>query len=106
MALEIVNWDRQEEKFVIRAYADRTPGSYYLYEATGEDLTRLSEVSPWINPEEMAEMRHISYQTGDGLTIHGYLTLTRGRVGKNLTVIINTNGGPWTGAKKQVVTEV
>src|SRR3546814_12239540 len=30
MALEIVNWDRQEEKFVIRAYADRNHGSYYL----------------------------------------------------------------------------
>src|SRR3546814_934614 len=106
MALEIVNWDRQDEKFVIRAYADRTPGSYYLYDATGEDLTRLSEVSPWINPEEMAEMRPISYQTGDGLTIHGYLTLPRGSDGKNLPVIITPHGGPWTRDKWQFDPEV
>src|SRR5690606_14367335 len=95
-ALDIVNWDREEEKFIIHAFADRTPGSYYLYEAAEDDLVRLSEVAPWINPDEMAEMKPISYQTGDGLTIHGHLTLPRRSGSRNLPVIINLLGGSWT----------
>src|SRR3546814_19597569 len=54
----------------------------------------------------MAEMRPISYQTGDGLTIHGYLTRPRGSDGKNLPVIINPHGGPWTRDKWQFDPEV
>lgn len=94
--VDIVNWDREEDKFIVRTYADRSPGTYYLYEANGDDLTKLGDVSPWIDPREMAGMKPISYKTDDGLTIHGYLTLPRGREPVNLPVIINPHGGPWT----------
>lgn len=96
LEVKIVNWDRNEDKFIVRAYSDRSPGIYYLYEAGADDLTKLSEVSPWINPREMAEMKPISYQTSDGLTIHGYLTLPKGSEGTQLPVVINPHGGPWT----------
>ena len=43
----------------------------------------------------MAEMKPISYKSRDGLTIHGYLTLPKGRKPENLPVIINPHGGPW-----------
>ncbi|QEC51280.1 S9 family peptidase [Anseongella ginsenosidimutans] len=96
LEIDIVNWNRNEDKFIVRTYSDRSPGSYYLYEAAGDDLRKLSEVSPWIDPRDMAEMKPVSYKTGDGLTIHGYLTLPKGSEGVNLPVIINPHGGPWT----------
>lgn len=40
-------------------------------------------------------MKPISYQSRDGLTIHGYLTLPKGREAKSLPVVINPHGGPW-----------
>jgi dipeptidyl aminopeptidase/acylaminoacyl peptidase len=41
-------------------------------------------------------MKPISYTSRDGLTIHGYLTLPKGKPAKNLPVIVNPHGGPWT----------
>src|SRR3546814_20908051 len=43
----------------------------------------------------MAPVQAISYQSRDGLTIHGYLTLPVGEAKKNLPCIINPHGGPW-----------
>tara|TARA_B100000676_G_scaffold127101_1_gene126223 strand:+ start:1 stop:777 length:777 start_codon:yes stop_codon:yes gene_type:complete len=40
-------------------------------------------------------MLPIKYTARDGLTIHGYLTLPKGKEHKNLPVIINPHGGPW-----------
>lgn len=95
MEVKLVNWNRDEDKFIARAYSDRSPGIYYLYDVEKDNLTELGEVSPWIDPREMAEMKPISYVTRDGLTIHGYLTLPRGSDGANLPVVINPHGGPW-----------
>jgi dipeptidyl aminopeptidase/acylaminoacyl peptidase len=44
----------------------------------------------------MATMKPIKYQSRDGLTIHGYLTLPKGMEdAKNLPVVVNVHGGPW-----------
>ncbi len=40
-------------------------------------------------------MKPIQYQSRDGMTIHGYLTLPKGAEAKNLPVVINPHGGPW-----------
>jgi dipeptidyl aminopeptidase/acylaminoacyl peptidase len=53
-------------------------------------------VSPWIKESEMAEMRPISYQSRDGLTIHGYITLPKNVAPKNLPAVILPHGGPWS----------
>ena len=44
----------------------------------------------------MADMKPISYKSRDGLTINGYLTLPKDSNGKNLPVVINPHGGPWS----------
>ena len=43
----------------------------------------------------MADMKPITYTSRDGLTIHGYLTLPKGREAKDLPVVVNPHGGPW-----------
>jgi dipeptidyl aminopeptidase/acylaminoacyl peptidase len=40
-------------------------------------------------------MRPISFQSRDGLTIHGYLTLPVGLEPKRLPMVLNVHGGPW-----------
>lgn len=55
----------------------------------------LAERNPWIDENDMAEMKPITYQSRDGLTIHGYLTLPVGKDPKNLPVVVNPHGGPW-----------
>ena len=40
-------------------------------------------------------MKPIIYTSRDGLTIHGYLTLPKGKSAKGLPVVVNPHGGPW-----------
>lgn len=87
--------DKAEEKFIIRTYSDRSLGSYYFFDRKKDKLTRIQEVSPWIDENQMAEIKPIQYRSRDGLIIHGYLTLPKGVEPKNLPVVINPHGGPW-----------
>ena len=87
--------NKNEDVMTVRTMNDRTLGSYYLYEKATGKLTKLADRNPWLKEEELAEMKPISYTTRDGLTIHGYLTLPKGKEAKNLPVVVNPHGGPW-----------
>lgn len=95
--LEVVvsNFNRNEDKFIVRTYSDKNLGAFYYFDKTESELQKLSDVSPWLNENNMAHMKPISYKSRDGLTIHGYLTLPRGVKHNNLPVVINPHGGPW-----------
>ncbi|MBK9274323.1 MAG: S9 family peptidase [Flavobacteriales bacterium] len=84
-----------ETKFMVWAGSDRQPGRYYFYDVTADKLELMAVQRPWIDEDQMAEMKPISYTTRDGLTVHGYLTLPVGREAKDLPVVINPHGGPW-----------
>ncbi|MFM6975683.1 MAG: S9 family peptidase [Sphingobacteriaceae bacterium] len=83
-----------EDKFIIRTYTDRTPGAFYLYQTANGQLNKLSEINSAIKEDELCEMKPISYQAADGVTIQGYLTLPRGKNEKNLPVVVLPHGGP------------
>ena len=87
--------NKNEDMLIIRSYSDRSLGAYYIYDISNDKFTKIVDVSDWLNEEELAEMKPIKYQSRDGLTINGYLTLPKGREAKNLPVVINPHGGPW-----------
>jgi len=87
--------NKAEDKFMIRTYSDKSRGAYYLYDKASKELTKLADLSPWLNEDDLCDMKPITYKSRDGLTIHGYLTLPKGYEAKNLPVIINPHGGPW-----------
>jgi len=89
---------KEEDKFIIRTYSDRSLGAYYIYDKDSKKKKKIVEVSPWIDESEMAAQLPIEYQSRDGLTIHGYLTLPLGYTmenAKDLPVVVNPHGGPW-----------
>ena len=91
----ITSFSKDETKAVVVSYSDKSRGTYYYYDVEKNQLAELGEISPWLNENNMAEMKPIKYQSRDGLTIHGYLTLPKGSNGKNLPVVVNPHGGPW-----------
>lgn len=93
--ININSYNKNEDMFILRTYSDRSLGSFYLYESLTDTLTKLTDVSPWLDENDLAEMRPVSFTSRDGLTIHGYLTLPKGKDPKNLPVIVNPHGGPW-----------
>ena len=86
---------KDESRYIVTAYGDRTRGKTYVYDVQKKSLFKLAESAPWLAEADMAQMKPITYRSRDGLTIHGYLTLPVGREAKNLPVVVNPHGGPW-----------
>lgn len=92
--VSITSNTRDGNLMVVRVSSDRNPGQFYLYDAKTGQASFLFASKPEIDPGQMATMRPISFQTRDGVTIHGYLTVPAGTNGKNLPLIVNPHGGP------------
>lgn len=90
-----VDWNRDETQWIVYATSDRDPGRYWLYDAQKQKATPLSATMPWLDPEDMAEMKPIKFEARDGMVLYGYLTLPKGKAPKNLPMILNPHGGPW-----------
>lgn len=87
--------NKDEDKLLVRTYSDKTRGSYYFYNTKSKEFLKLADISPWLDENNMSDMKPISYKSRDGMTIHGYLTLPKGKDAKNLPVVVNPHGGPW-----------
>lgn len=94
--IAMVDHSKNEDLYIVRQYSDRSRGSYYLYDTVRDQMTHLGVISPWLPEKLMGEMKPIVYLSRDGLLIHGYITLPRGKGTKNLPVVVNPHGGPWS----------
>ena len=95
MEINLQNSNKAEDKYIVAASNDRTPGARYIYDVKQDSLSKLGEINPKIPEAAMSFMKPVSYTSRDGRLIHGYLTLPAGREGKNLACIVNPHGGPW-----------
>lgn len=87
---------KDEEKYIIRSYSDRSLGAYYFYDSSTSELKKIVDVSPWIDENDMAPMLPVQYQARDGVTINAYLTLPKNyEEGQKISFVINPHGGPW-----------
>ncbi len=93
--LGIYDMTKEEDKYIVGKSSDRAMTTYYLYDVNTDELTFIHQVTPWLDENEMAEVKPVTYTARDGLTIHGYLTIPKGKEAKNLPVIVNVHGGPW-----------
>lgn len=94
----ISGMNKNEDMMIIRTFNDKTPGGYYVYDVQNNKLSHIADIYPWLNEENMAEMKPVTYTSRDGLEIEAYLTLPKGytmETAKNLPVVVNPHGGPW-----------
>lgn len=91
----LVSHSKDETRFVVLSASDRTMGRYLLLDTGTRQLTSLFEISPWLEEEKMAPVRPIEYESRDGLTIRGYLTLPPGVEPAGLPLVVHPHGGPW-----------
>lgn len=96
--IAITGINKEEDVYIIRTYSDRSLGAYYIYDMNTDKMEKITDVSPWIDENEMAKVYPVKYKTRDGLTVHAYLTLPKGytpETAKNLPTVVNPHGGPW-----------
>ncbi|RTR29274.1 alpha/beta hydrolase family protein [Shewanella atlantica] len=92
--IHLVSETTDSSQFIIKAFNDRNPGDYYLFNNETMKLEYLVSQKNWLDPELMAEVKPISFTSRDGKTIHGYLTLPNNLEAKNLPLVVNPHGGP------------
>ena len=91
----VVDFDDDENKFLIILQSDKLYGTYYEYDVANKEFTLLYDLMPQLKEEDMAEMRPIIFKSRDGLTIHGYITLPKEALqGKKVPMVVNPHGGP------------
>jgi dipeptidyl aminopeptidase/acylaminoacyl peptidase len=73
---------------------DTGPIPYYAYDRATKTARFLFEHQPELSRYELARMEPFSFQSRDGLTVHGYLTFPAGRR-ESLPTVLNVHGGPW-----------
>mgnify|MGYP001611403420 CR=1 FL=1 len=92
--VRIVSETRDAAKLVVLAFNDRNPGDYYIFDTKTLKLEYLAAAKKWLDPEQMADVKPISFTSRDGKQLHGYLTLPFGKEAKNLPLVVNPHGGP------------
>ena len=91
----VADHDDDENTFLIVVQSDRLYGTYYEYNVNSGEFKLLYDLMPQLKEEDMAEMRPITFQSRDGLTLHGYITLPKEALeGKKVPLIVNPHGDP------------
>lgn len=90
-----VTSNRDGVRHLVKSYSDRHFPEYFLIDIQKGTFSLIAKERSWLKPEDMAEQKPITYQSRDGLTIHGFLTLPRGVSPEGLPMVVMPHGGPW-----------
>ena len=84
-----------DDRWIVEYVEDRNPVAYHLYDRATHTGRFLFTTRPALAAYTLAAMEPISFETRDGLTIHGYLTRPAGTDASALPMVLNVHGGPW-----------
>lgn len=90
----LTSFDRQGQLALFKVSSDKNPGEFYFYDVKKQQAKYLSSTLPSLKAEQLVAMQHVNFQARDGLSLHGYLTVPKGKT-KNLPLILNVHGGPY-----------
>lgn len=93
--LHVIDRDREDRQWLVAYTMDRGAVRYYAYDRKNGEISFLFSARPELDDQPLVAMEPVSYQSRDGLTIHGYLSLPAGAEPKNLPTVLNIHGGPW-----------
>jgi dipeptidyl aminopeptidase/acylaminoacyl peptidase len=80
---------------LVAVSSDRNPGDFYLFDTVAKKAQLVMSRRDWIDPDQMAPKRPLSFAARDGTQIHGYLTLPVGTGDKQLPMVVVPHGGPF-----------
>ncbi|MCU1493035.1 MAG: family peptidase [Acidimicrobiaceae bacterium] len=87
--------DDRDASWLVAFNQDAGPISYFAYERGSRRGRFLFDHQPALSRYTLASMEPFSFQSRDGLTIHGYLTFPPGLERTELPTVLFVHGGPW-----------
>lgn len=94
-AVTILDMSEDRSRMLILQSGPADPGALYIFTPGEQKLELFSEYRPGVPAALLSAPQPIRYEARDGTSIHGYLTLPRGREPKGLPLIVNPHGGPY-----------
>ncbi|MBN1940228.1 MAG: S9 family peptidase, partial [Candidatus Aminicenantes bacterium] len=88
--------DREDKTWLVRFAAADSPTTYYLYDRAARKASYLFSEDPKLESVRLSIKTPVEFKASDGMTIYGYLTLPAGGPSKNLPLVVQVHGGPWT----------
>lgn len=83
------------DQYLVTAYSDRQPTSWYLLDEGKKTLEDLFSSRPWLTRDRLAEMRPFYLKTRDGLDVLSYYFLPSDyKPGQKLPTVVHVHGGP------------
>jgi len=92
---QVISHDRADKTWLVAYVQDKGPVAYYSWDRGAKKATFMFVHRPELKDVELAEMKPVSYKSGDGLTINAYLSLPPKVEAKNLPAVVLPHGGPW-----------
>ena len=80
---------------LLRVWHDRMLGDYYLYDTQKRTAVGVFARRKWFDPEQLPDSRQVALKARDGVALHGYLTVPKGRDAKALPLVVMPHGGPY-----------
>lgn len=91
----IQSWAGNMRSLIVATDGNGDPGTYNLVDLDRGVAEIVGQSYPGISAEQVGEIRPVSYQAADGMTIPGYLTLPPGvQDPRNLPLVVLPHGGP------------
>ena len=91
----IISRDNADATWVVAFTTDDGPVSYYRYDRENRESSFLFTNRKALEGLKLAKMVPISFQSSDGLTIHGYLTTPRGIKPHGLPLVLKVHSSAW-----------
>ena len=87
--------DNEDKVWIVSFTVDDGPVSYYTWDRGAKTGDFMFYHRPELAEYMLAKMEPVSFESRDGLTIHGYITYPPNRARESLPVVLNVHGGPW-----------
>jgi len=91
----ITSINEDDTMAVITSFSDTEPAIWYKFDITNMKIEPLGQAYSWINRDDIVEQRPISFESRDGATIHGYLSMPKSFQNTPVPLIVVPHGGPW-----------
>ncbi len=92
--VRLASWSDDRRKIIVVVDSAKVGQAYAMVDLDKKSAVWLGEVYDGLSPEDVAEVRPVTYKAADGLEIHGYLTLPRDKPAKDLPLVVLPHGGP------------
>lgn len=93
--VKIFSMSNDRSRMLVQHSSAADPGALYVYTPGQKRLDLYANLRPDIDFRAMSEPQPFSFESRDGHTMHGYLTLPRDRETKGLPLIVYPHGGPY-----------